>query len=405
MSENNIQKPSNQSNNSLKTIITKPLKAFMNDSRAVGIVLIACTAISLFLSNMDFSQESYTGFWAITTHTEGFLHLPENFLLWVNDALMAVFFLTVGIEIKRELMVGELASIQKSMLPIIAALGGMVVPAFIYFIFNNGTPFHHGWGIPMATDIAFSLGILSLLGKKAPVQLKVFLAALAIIDDLGAILVIAIFYSSGLSFVYLLSGLGGVVILVILNKLKVKQMFPYLLIGILIWYCILNSGVHATIAGVLLAFCIPVDLGKRLEGKLTHFVDFIIMPLFALANTAIIFPSQFGHIVSSPITIGVFLGLLLGKPIGIVLFSFLSTKLKIAALPDNTSWKQMTGVGMIAGIGFTMSIFISVLAFSNIEAQDIAKIAVLAASTVSGILGYTFLSRLAKKRSSSTISS
>ncbi|HLR37594.1 MAG TPA: Na+/H+ antiporter NhaA, partial [Chitinophagaceae bacterium] len=376
MSENNIQKPSNRSNNSLKTIIPKPLKAFINDSRAVGIVLIACTAISLFLSNMDFSQEYYTGFWEITTHTGSFLHLPENFLLWVNDALMAVFFLTVGIEIKRELMVGELASIQKSMLPIIAALGGMIVPAFIYFIFNNGTPFHHGWGIPMATDIAFSLGILSLLGKKAPVQLKVFLAALAIIDDLGAILVIAIFYSSGLSFVYLLSGLGGVVILAILNKMKVKQMFPYLLIGVLIWYCILNSGVHATIAGVLLAFCIPVDIGKRLEGKLTHFVDFIIMPLFALANTAIIFPNQVGHIVSSPITIGVFLGLLLGKPIGIVLFSFLSTKLKIAALPDNTSWKQMTGVGMIAGIGFTMSIFISVLAFSNIEAQDIAKIAV-----------------------------
>src|SRR5699024_6208084 len=173
MSENNIQKPSNRSNNSLKTIIPKPLKAFINDSRAVGIVLIACTAISLFLSNMDFSQEYYTGFWEITTHTGSFLHLHENFLLWVNDALMAVFFLTVGIEIKRELMVCELASIQKSMLPIIAALGGMIVPAFIYFIFNNGTPFHHGWGIPMATDIAFSLGILSLLGKKAPVQLKV----------------------------------------------------------------------------------------------------------------------------------------------------------------------------------------------------------------------------------------
>src|SRR5690625_522668 len=217
--------------NTISKKILSPLRTFMNDSRSVGIVLIACTVVSLFLSNMDFSQQAYLGFWNTETVTKGAVHLPGNFLLWVNDALMAVFFFLVGMEIKRELMIGELASLQKSMLPIIAALGGMAVPAFIYFIFNGNTPFHHGWGIPMATDIAFSLGILALLGKKAPIQLKVFLAALAIIDDLGAILVIAIFYASGLHLTYLLIGLGGVAIAVLLNVFKVKSTAAYVVIG------------------------------------------------------------------------------------------------------------------------------------------------------------------------------
>lgn len=369
----------------------------MNDSRAVGIVLIACTVVSLFLSNMDFSQQAYMDFWNTETHSGSVIHLPHNYLYWINDALMAVFFFLVGIEIKRELIIGELASLRKSMLPVCAALGGMVVPAFIYFCFNGQTAYHHGWGIPMATDIAFSLGILSLLGKKAPVQLKIFLAALAIIDDLGAILVIAIFYTSNLNLTYLLTGLGAVGLAVILNRLKVKNVIPYLLIGLGLWYCILNSGVHATIAGVLLAFCIPVSAIAGLERKLTHFVNFIIMPLFALANTAIIFPEQIGYIFESPITLGIVFGLVIGKPVGILLFSYLSTKLKIATLPDNTTWKQMTGVGMIAGIGFTMSIFIATLAFNEIEIQDIAKISVLAASTIAGILGYFYLTQSAKK--------
>lgn len=369
----------------------------MDDSRAVGIVLIGCTVVSLFLSNMDFSQQAYLAFWNTETHTGAVIHLPHNYLYWVNDALMAVFFFLVGMEIKRELIIGELASLRKSMLPVCAALGGMVVPALIYFFFNGQTPYHHGWGIPMATDIAFSLGILSLLGKKAPIQLKIFLAALAIIDDLGAILVIAIFYTTGLSLTYLLIGLGATAIAVLLNRLKVKNMVPYVLVGLVIWYCILNSGVHATIAGVLLAFCIPVSRIADMERKLTDFVNFIVMPLFALANTAIIFPDQMGHIIESPITLGIVFGLVIGKPVGIVLFSFLSTKLKVAALPDQTTWKQMTGVGMIAGIGFTMSIFISTLAFNEIEIQDIAKISVLAASTVAGVLGYFYLSQRAKK--------
>ncbi len=372
--------------------IISPLRTFMNDSRAVGIVLIACTVLSLFFSNMDFSQQAYTGFWEIKTHLGGnFLHLPHNYLLWVNDALMAVFFFLVGMEIKRELLIGELASIRKSMLPVCAALGGMAVPALIYFFFNGGTPYHHGWGIPMATDIAFSLGVLSLLGDKASVQLKIFLAALAIIDDLGAILVIAFFYSSNLSLMYLLVGLGAFCIGIILNRSKVKNMLPYILIGLVMWYCILNSGIHATIAGVLLAFCIPVSRISDMENKLTRFVNFVVMPLFALANTAIIFPNEMGHIFESPITLGVVLGLVIGKPVGVLLFSFLSTKLNIASLPDNTSWKQMIGVGFLAGIGFTMSIFIATLAFGEVDIQDIAKIAVLGASVISGILGYLYL--------------
>ena len=369
----------------------------MNDSRAVGIVLIGCTIVSLFLSNMDFSRQAYMDFWNTETHSGGWIHLPHNYLYWINDALMAVFFFLVGMEIKRELLVGELASLRKSMLPVIAALGGMVVPALIYFSFNGNTPYHHGWGIPMATDIAFSLGILSLLGSKAPIQLKVFLAALAIIDDLGAILVIAFFYTSGLSMTYLLLGLAFTGVAIVLNRLKVKQIVPYLILGVAIWYCILNSGVHATISGVLLAFCIPVDKIAGLEHKLTHFVNFIIMPLFALANTAILFPAEMDYVFTSPIAIGIFLGLVLGKPIGIVLFSFLATRLKIAALPDRTSWSQMVGVGAIAGIGFTMSIFISALAFDSIEVQDVAKISVLIASTVAGCIGYAYLSRQAKR--------
>ncbi len=379
--------------------VISPLRTFMNDSRAVGIVLIACTVLSLFFSNMDFSREAYTGFWNIRTHLGGTaLHLPHNYLLWVNDALMVLFFFLVGMEIKRELMIGELASIRKSMLPVCAALGGMVVPALIYFAFNGDTPFHHGWGIPMATDIAFSLGVLSLLGNRAPIQLKIFLAALAIIDDLGAILVIAIFYSSNLSLTYLFIGLGAMCVAIALNLLKVKRMFPYMLIGIVMWYCILNSGVHATIAGVLLAFCIPVSRISDMENKLTHFVNFVVMPLFALANTAIIFPKEMGHIFESPITLGIILGLVIGKPVGVLLFSFLSTKLNIAALPDNTKWKQMIGVGLLAGIGFTMSIFIATLAFGEVEIQDIAKISVLIASLISGIIGYEYLFRSSKKR-------
>ncbi|TAM98951.1 MAG: Na+/H+ antiporter NhaA [Chitinophagaceae bacterium] len=378
--------------------IFSPLKDFLNDSRAIGIVLIACTIISLALSNIDFARESYTHFWTahISLSATG-PHLPHDLLAWINDGLMAVFFFLVGMEIKRELMIGELASIQKSMLPVLAALGGMIVPALIFFTFNGSTPFHHGWGIPMATDIAFSLGIISLLGNRVPVQLKIFLTALAIIDDLGAIVVIAVFYATDMHFGYLFFGLGIMIIPVILNLLKVQRMIFYFIPAIIVWYCFLNSGVHPTIAGVLLAFCIPLSRISSLEHALYHVVNFVIMPLFALANTAIVFPSAFGHIIHSPITFGIVLGLVLGKPIGICIFSFLSVKLKIASLPSDTHWKQILGAGMIAGIGFTMSIFIATLAYKEEELQVISKIAIIVGSVISGVAGYYFLNLFSRK--------
>lgn len=383
--------------------VFSPLKDFLKDSRAVGIVLLACTAISLILSNTTFFQQAYTGFWLrhVASPWQG-VSLPHSWLHWVNDGLMVLFFFLVGMEIKRELLIGELASIRKSMLPVLAALGGMVVPAFIFFLFNGTTPFHHGWGIPMATDIAFSLGIISLLGNRVPVQLKVFLTALAIIDDLGAILVIAFFYATDMHLNYLFAGLAIMVIPILLNLFKVQRLLFYFLPGVAIWYCLLNSGVHPTIAGVMLAFCIPLTKIPTLEHALYDFVNFIIMPLFALANTAIIFPNQLGDILHSTVTYGVFAGLVLGKPIGIFLFSFLSVKLRMASLPSGTNWKQLWGTGMIAGIGFTMSIFIATLAFKEDELQIISKIAVMAGSLVAGICGYICLNMLARSTNDKT---
>ncbi|TAN19464.1 MAG: Na+/H+ antiporter NhaA [Chitinophagaceae bacterium] len=372
--------------------IFSPLKDFLKDSRAVGIVLIACTTISLILSNTVLFQQDYTNFWVQTLSIfPASMHLPQSLLYWINDGLMTVFFFLVGMEIKRELIIGELASVQKSMLPVLAALGGMIFPAVIFFIFNGNTPFHHGWGIPMATDIAFSLGIISLLGNRVPVQLKIFLTALAIIDDLGAIIIIAVFYATNMHWGYLLFGLGLLVVPILFNLMRAKQLLFYFIPGIVIWYCFLNSGIHPTIAGVLLAFCIPLSRISSLEHTLYHVVNFIIMPLFALANTAIIFPSVFDHIIYSPVTYGIMLGLILGKPIGIILFSWLSVKLKIASLPDNTKWKQILGTGMIAGIGFTMSIFIATLAYKEEEWQVLSKIAIIAGSVIAGISGYFYL--------------
>lgn len=384
--------PSYQKIGHIRRRIFSPLRDFLKDSRSVGILLIICTAVSLVLSNIPATQLSYSDFWLRhLSFSTGALHLPDDPLHWINDGLMAVFFFLVGMEIKRELMIGELASVKKSMLPVLAALGGMIFPAVIFFIFNGNTPFHHGWGMPMATDIAFSLGIISLLGNRVPVQLKIFLTALAIIDDLGAIIVIAIFYATDMHWGYLLFGLGLLVIPLLLNLMRARQLLFYVIPGIVIWYCFLNSGVHPTIAGVLLAFCIPLSRISSLEHTLYHVVNFIIMPLFALANTAIIFPSVFGHIIHSPVTYGVILGLVLGKPIGITLFSWLSVRLKIASLPDNTKWKQILGTGMIAGIGFTMSIFIATLAYKEEEWQVLSKIAIMTGSVIAGISGYVYL--------------
>lgn len=371
-----------------------PIRDFINDSRATGILLIGCTITSILLSNLSFSRQLYTGFWQKTIQLTGnpHIHLPDTCLLLINDILMTLFFFLVGMEIKRELTIGELASIRKSLLPVMAALGGMICPAVIFSFYNFHTPGKSGWGIPMATDIAFSLGVLSLLGKRIPVQLKIFLAALAIIDDLGAVITIAVFYTAKLNLLFL--GFAGIaaLCLIVLNRLKVTNLLLYIIPAFTLWYCIFNSGVHATIAGVITAFTIPLKSLARLEHTLHKPVNFIIMPLFALANTAIIFPDTISDVFTSSISTGVMLGLIFGKPLGIFLFSFIAIKLGIASLPSNTNFKQLWGIGLLGGIGFTMSIFTSTLAYPNEAMQVISKVSVMAGSLVAGLIGYAYLS-------------
>lgn len=384
--------------------LLSPIFQFLSDSRAVGITLISCTVISIIIANSPW-EAAYTGFFTTLFDPAGGhhydlngLHLPNSRLLWINDGFMVLFFFLVGMEIKRELTVGELKSIRKSMLPVLAAVGGMLAPALIYAIFNAGTPFQHGWGVPMATDIAFSLGILSLLGNRVPLSLKIFLTALAIIDDLGAILAIAIFYTDELHMLYLYVGAGVFALLLLLNTLKVKNLLFYFIPGIILWYCIFNSGIHATIAGVLLAFCIPLDKISALEHKLHDPVNFIIMPLFALANTAIHFPADMLRAFSHSVSFGVIAGLVAGKPLGIFLFCFAAVKLKLASLPSGTNWKQLFGVGMIAGVGFTMSIFIATLAFNDAETQIVSIMSVIAASLTAALAGFIFLKTLSRQQ-------
>ncbi len=372
--------------------IVSPIREFFTDSRAVGITLICCTILSMIISNTPWG-ESYLAFWNTEFHMPApNVNIPHSPLHFVNDFLMAIFFLLVGVEIKRELLVGELSSIKKSMLPIIAAIGGMVVPALIYLLWTNDTPaLSRGWGIPMATDIAFSLGVLSMLGKRVPFSLRVFLMALAIIDDLGGILTIAIFYAEEINFTYLFIAGGLFFVLTMLNLFKVKRYYIYMFIGLLLWYMFFNSGVHATIAGVLLAFTIPLHKIEDLVHSLHDPVNFIILPIFALANTAIILPDTYSHIFSSVVHHGILSGLVIGKPIGIFIFSWLAIKLGLGAMPEKMDWKQLWGMGMIAGIGFTISIFMSTLAFNLEEIQITSKVAIIIASFTSGILGYTFL--------------
>jgi NhaA family Na+:H+ antiporter len=379
--------------------ILSPIKAFIRDSRAVGITLICCTIISLALSNSGPGQ-SYLAFWDKDVfHLPDTIRLPHSLLHIINDGLMAIFFLMAGMEIKRELLAGELATRQKAMLPVIAALGGMVLPAFFYYLWCGNTPYSAGWGIPMATDIAFSLGVLSLLGKKAPLSLRIFLTALAIIDDLGGILTIALFYAGDINWIYLGLAAFTLAVLITMNLLKLRLHFLYLIPGLLLWYFMLNSGVHATIAGILIAFCIPLHRIEKLIHALHYPVSFVILPLFALANTAIALPGDFTPVFTSPIHHGILSGLFLGKPVGILVFSFIAVKLGIATLPSSLKWKHIAGVGLIAGIGFTMSIFIAVLAFPSVGQQLIAKVAIIAASFLSGIAGYVFLAVVSRKQS------
>ncbi len=378
-------------------ILVNPWQRVINDSRSVGIILFAGSVISMILANTDIS-DAYIGFWNQVFHLPGYLYLPHSLLHWINDGLMAVFFFLVGMEIKRELLAGELSSVKKSLLPIFAALGGMVAPAVIYLLFNKETGYEHGWGIPMATDIAFSLGIASMLGKKVPPALKIFLMALAIIDDLGAILVIAFFYGSAVQWIYLLTGIAITIILISMPRLKISFGWWNYILGILLWYCMYNSGIHATIAGVIFAFTIPLSQLEKIQHTLHVPVNFFILPIFAIANTAIVLPDNITGAISSTLSYGIILGLLLGKPLGIVFACRMLVRLKWGELPQGVNWQQLTGVGILAGIGFTMSIFIAMLAFNEPATQDMAKVGVLAGSVLSMVIGYIWLSIISPKK-------
>lgn len=377
--------------------ITKGFKAFIENKSTVGILLIISTFTALVIANTHLYHYYHKLLELPLPINLAFIQLNMNLEMWINDGLMAVFFLLVGMEIKRELMVGELSTFKKASLPIAAAIGGMIVPAVFYLLFNAGSATQSGWGIPMATDIAFAIGILSLSGKKVPVSLKVFLTALAVVDDLGAILVIALFYTSQLQLNFMLMGLGVFAIMLALNRMDINIMSIYILLGLIVWYCIFKSGVHATIAGVLVAFTIPYK--KRLEKSLLHKlehaivnpVNFLIIPLFAFVNTGIHLDSNLSEIAATSIFSGISLGLILGKPIGIFGTSLLAVRSGIASLPVDIKARHLLGAGCLGGIGFTMSIFISMLAFNHPEHIDIAKISVLISSTIAGITGYLIL--------------
>jgi len=424
------------------SVLSETFKDFFQSSASGGVVLLACTVCALAWANSSWS-ESYFSLWE--EHFSigvGSVSLSKTLLHWINDGLMVIFFFFVGLEIKREILVGELSSLKKAMLPILAAIGGMIGPALIYLAFNSGYPeFSHGWGIPMATDIAFALGILALLGSKVPPGLKVFLAALAIVDDMGAVLVIAMFYTSELSFLMLAIGGGFLLLLVLVNRFNVHSTAVYVILGIGLWFCFLESGVHATVAGVLLAMTIPVrskidkeqflndaslvidDLKQnktlknenelihhiallsekvqsplhRFEHALHPYVAFLIMPFFAIANAGVKIEGNIFDALFSPVGLGVFLGLIIGKQVGIYSFVWLSVKTKLAVLPQNVSWGMIYATTWLCAIGFTMALFIASLAFETYEPLVISKIAILFASTCSAIVGLILLSLLKNK--------
>lgn len=416
------------------------MHSFLESQTSGGIVLLACTIIALVVANVP-ALRHLQDIWNIRAGVNfGSFSLEMSLLHWVNDALMAIFFFVVGLEIKREMMVGELSSLKKATLPIFAALGGMLVPAAIYIFFNGGTPTANGWGIPMATDIAFAIGVISILGKRCPSALKIFLLALAIVDDLGAIVVLAIFYPSHeISFLFMGLALLVFIFLAVMNKMKVTSPYVYMIFGVVLWYFVYRSGIHATIAGVLLAITIPskttinevrfyvkvkhllekfkeagnsevevlanpkqmevihdinedVDavnpLMHRFESALHPISHFLIIPLFALANAGVTLDGSILEMSPLPALVpGIFFGLLLGKPVGITLFSFIAVKTKLAELPKGVPWKQIFAVGIVAGIGFTMSIFVDNLAFDDVNHLNMGKAAILVTSFVSAIVG------------------
>jgi NhaA family Na+:H+ antiporter len=366
----------------VKRRLSKTFKNFFDSEKSSGVLLIICTIISLFITNSIFGT-NYLNFWHAYV---GGLSLEH----WVNDALMAVFFLFIGLELERELYVGELSDFRNALLPIVAAIGGICLPALLHFCLNKGTPTQAGIGIPMATDIAFALGVLALLGSRVPASLKVFLTALAVMDDLGAIIVIAVFYTAKLSLLYLVGGLAVFGLLIALNHFfRVMSLIPYLVGGILMWFLMFKSGVHATIAGVLL------------EHFLHKPVAFIILPIFALANTGIILGADALQSLTANNSLGIISGLLIGKPVGIILLSFIAVSIGICRLPLDLNWKHVFGAGILGGIGFTMSIFITNLAFTG-EATVIngSKMAILLASLTAGTVGFLWLKLLGKPEES-----
>jgi len=426
--------------------LVRPFQEFAGRETSGGILLLVCTVVALVWANSPWANH-YAALWhSPFTVGLGSLHLSKELHFWVNDALMAVFFFVVGLEIKRQLLAGELASPRQAALPILAALGGVVVPALLYTLLNPNGPDARGWGIPMATDIAFAIGVMALLGDRVPLGLKVFLTALAIVDDIAAVLVIAVFYTDDLAWGAL--GISAVCLLLALaaNRLGVRHPLPYALIGAVLWMTVLQSGIHATIAGVLLAFTIPsrtainqrefLEHGRavldhfekaaetrpydilsdleqqtavealedacekvqpplqRLEQSLHPWVTFLIMPLFALANAGVSLSGDLGKIVTQPVTLGVLVGLVLGKPIGVTLASWLAVRSGVATLPMNVSWKHIHGAGWLAGIGFTMSLFMTGLAFSDDAHLTSAKLGVLIASVCAGIVGSVILVRI-----------
>jgi Na+:H+ antiporter, NhaA family len=373
--------------------LTKWFRAFFHSEKIGGFILLGCTILSLIIANSQFGP-AYTHFWHTDANLSfGTVELNYSFEHWINDGLMTIFFLLVGLEIERELYVGELYPIKNALLPIAAAVGGMLLPAIIHFLINHGTITQSGFGIPMATDIAFAIGMLAILGSRIPHGLKVFLTALAIIDDLGAIMIIAIFYNTGISWLYLGSALGIFGLLLAFNRLKVHKLIFYLIPGVIMWFCMMKSGVHATISGVLLAFAIPFtkDDDSNPSYHIQHFlhkpVSFVILPIFALANTGLVLHEGWGQEMLEKNSLGIIFGLLIGKPLGIILFSWMLVRAKWSFLPFRVTWKHLIGAGMLAGIGFTMSIFISNLAFKDAELIQFSKIAVLTGSLFSCILG------------------
>ncbi len=432
--------------NAADKVITS-FQQFASSSSAGGIILILVTVISMIWANSSYS-ESYFALWH-TNFTIGFdgFSLSKHLSHWINDGLMAIFFFVVGLEIKREILVGELSSIKKSMLPLMGAVGGMIVPALIYFIINDGTPDIRGWGIPVATDIAFALGVLALLGDRVPVSLKVFLTALAIVDDIGAVLIIAIFYTSEISLVALYFAGGFLALLMIMNYFNVRHTVVYFVLGVALWIAFLKSGIHATIGGILLAFTIPAagkfnkeeffeksnkyidklsklkdkpeegesvdyrfnviqNLGTlshktqsplhRLEHFLHPYVTWAIMPIFALANAGVSLEGFSLDSIMNPVSMGVVGGLFIGKQLGVFLFVIIASMLGIASLPKGVSKMQLYSVSILTGIGFTMSLFVSNLAFGASESGDFAKIGILLASLLAGVVGYFMLKMSSK---------